>query len=82
MSLAFTPREAFVSPTRTPIGTLTLPELFTPFRVMVIVCALVTPVRLTIAVVVPLPLLLPTLPAPELTAAPVKVTALGNVNTT
>ena len=73
-----------VSPTSTPIVTLRSPVLvpsLAPSNVTVILCALVTPVRLTVTVVVPLPLLLLTDPVPAVTAASVKVTALGKVKT-
>ena len=52
-----------------------------PINVTVILCALITPVRLTVAVVVPLPLLPLTVPKPAVTAALVKVTGLGKVKT-
>ena len=51
-------------------------------NVTVILCALVTPVRLTVIVVVPPPLLPLTDPAPAVTAALLNVTALGKVKTT
>ena len=44
--------------------------LFTFVRVTVIVCAFVTPVRLTVTVFVPLPVEDETLPTPEATDAP------------
>ena len=75
---------AVVSPRSTPIGTLISPMLvpsLTPLSVTVMRCALVTPVRSTVIVVVPLPVLPLTDPAPTVTAALVKVTELGKVNT-
>ena len=65
-----------VSPTSTPICTPTSPVLvpsFTPNKVTVILCALVTSVRLTVTVVVPLPPLLLTDPVPAVTDALVNV---------
>ncbi len=55
---------------------------FTPESIRVILCALLTLVKSTVTVVVPLPLLLLTDPAPELTDAFVKVTELAKVKTT
>ena len=75
---------SLVSPTSRPICTARSPVLvpsFTPDNVTVILCALVTPVRLTITVVVPLPLLPLTVPAPAVTAALLKVTELAKVKT-
>ena len=57
-SEAFTELLPVVSPMRIPIGTLTsdvIDPLFTLVSVTVIVCAFVTPVRLTVTVFVPLP---------------------------
>ena len=74
-----------VSPTSTAIGISTLP-VFVPSlaasNLTVILWALVTPVRLTVTVVVPLPLLLLTDPAPAVTPALLKVTELAKVRTT
>ena len=66
---------------RTPTSPVLVPS-FTPDKVKVMVWALVTPVRFTVTAVVPLPLVLATLPVPELTEALLNVTAFGNVTTT
>ena len=55
--------------------------LFTLNSATVIVCTSVTPVRSTVTVVVPLPLLVATEPVPLLTAALVKVTGEAKVTT-
>ena len=55
---------------------------FTAASVTVIYCPLVVPVRFTVIVFVPLPLVLATLAAPEVTDPPVKVTAVGKLKTT
>ena len=84
-SLALTLPLLFVSPMSTPICTPTSPvvvPLFTPSNVTVILWALVTPVRLTVTVVVPLPPLPLTDPAPPVTAALMKVTELAKVKIT
>ena len=73
-----------VSPTSTPISAPTSPVLvpsFTPSNVIVILCAVITPVRLTVTIVVPLPLLPLTVPTP-VTVALLKVTELAKVKTT
>ena len=54
----------------------------TPNKAIVIRCALVTPVRSTVTVVVPLPLLVATEPVPSFTAAPLKVTGAAKVTIT
>src|SRR5438128_2460291 len=84
MSVEFTRRLAEVSPRSTPIGMTTLPLLpltVTPNKVIEIVCALATPVRLT-DTWLPLVLVLETDPVPEVTLAELIVTAAGNVTTT
>src|SRR5947207_4539147 len=81
----FTAPLPLVSPMSTPICTLTSPVVIpslTPVNVTVIRWALLTPVRLTVTVVLPLPLLLLTDPAPDVTDALVKVTELPKVKTT
>ena len=83
MSPEFTLRSAVVSPARTPIGTTTLPVLIpslTPTRVIPIVCALDTPVRFT-KTLLPLVLVLLTVPVPDVTVAEVNVTGAANVRT-
>ena len=74
-----------VSPTSTPIGISRFPVVvpsFTPSNVTVILWALVTPVRLTVIIVVPLPLLPLDVPVPAVTPAMLKVTEVGKVQTT
>ena len=76
---------ALASATRTLICTPTVfvlePSLM-PNKVTVIVCALLTPVRLTVISVVLFPVMLETVPLPDVTAALSNVTALGKTRTT
>ena len=68
-----------VSPTRTAIGMATSPifvPVFTLDKVTDILCALVTPVKLTVTAVVPLPVTLLTIPMPDVIAALLRLTAL------
>ena len=74
----------FVSPTRMLIGmvmSFVLVPLFTPNKVIINVCAFVTPLRFTVRVAVPLPLVLVTIPVPEVTLALLNVTGFRNVTT-
>ena len=85
MSAEFTEPSAVVSPSNTPIGTVTVPLFvpsLAPSKQTLILCALVTPVRLTVIALVPLPLELCTDPVPEHTDAEEKVTGKANVITT
>jgi hypothetical protein len=55
---------------------------FTPNKVTPIVCALLTPVRFRVTSVVPLPLVLETVPVPDVIVAAVNVTGTANVTST
>ena len=85
MSAELTEPSAVVSPKSTPIGTVTVPVLVpsvAPSRQTLSRCAFVTPVRLTVMPLVPLPLELETEPVPEQTEAEVKVTGRAKLITT
>ena len=55
--------------------------VFTLDKVTAILCALVTPIKLTITVAVPLAVKLLTMPMPEVIATLARVTALGKSTT-
>ena len=81
MSVLFTLPLLVVSPSKKLTGMTTLPALFTSKSVMLIVCALATPLRL-IVMSLPAVLVPDTVPTPDVTDAELRVTGAAKETTT